>query len=660
MNILRFNKRLYKIYFILCVILFFIFFKINKLDSLLNLKENDNYLLFYNNFIINNNSNLEKGFFKFFKIYDINYFLSLKFKIVKLEYIIAMYGNDNNLIIPSDLVLYYNLNAICFIEIIKSKIIINSLANVYKNKYYKCTEFFNIKEKIKIGIKIFKYNEKDEIIENYKDFFISEEINFGNLNKYYKNNNIFDPLIINNLFLNNIHKLNDKLKMSYLKYPVYKLKINAVEKANKWNFINIYNIYFCLCKGFNCLNSKINQLCKYLFYLYILDNNRKIYKKTDFLFIDFIFKEYSSDDAYPIFEEMKKANLPAHYMTEKNNIYRKYCKNNIKCLSIILVNKKNYIMNGDFLEKYLTLFLRLKQVISGGGKTFNYNHNNLFYNIDYITYICVGHGISFFKRFLYSDFCCYGSKRYNKILIPPSKKLILVAKQYGWEEKNIIKMNIPKWDKFNDDNFIKKNKYIIKSSSIFLMFTWRKLKKKKKISRYYFKNILNLLTNLILNEALIKNKIILYFTLHHRLNKYIKKTLNKLNKLKIKYIKFIEENEIFECLSKTNLLVSDFSSIIFDLIYRRKPFIIYIPDLEDTKIKDIYIKDYYELIESIKNGTIEFENKCFSINETINKILYYINNNFSLEQKLENFYNDFNFKEGKNINRFINYLKNLK
>ena len=657
---LKTNKRIYKIYFIIYIILFFNYFKINKLDGSLNLKENYNNLTFYNDFNIFNNSNLKDDIFKYFKIYNLNYFFSLKFKVVKMEYIIAMYKNDNNLIIPSDLFLYYNLNVICIFEKIKSKTIIYTLADFYKNKYFQCTEFFNIKEKIKIGIKLFKYNEKDEINENYKDYFISKEIDFANLKKYYKNNNIFDPLILNNLYLNNIQKLDDKLKKSYLKYPIYKLKIDAIEKENKWNFINIYNIYFCLCKGFNCFTTKIKQIYKYLFYLYIIDNNRNIYRKTDFLFIDFIFKEYSSDDVYPIFEEMEKANLPVHYITEKNNIYIKYCKNQKKCLTIILVNKKNYIMNGDFLEKYITLFLRLKQVISGGGKNFNYNHNNLFYNINYITYICVGHGISFFKRFLYSEFSCYGSKRYNKILIPPSKKLIKVVKKYGWNEKNIIKMNLPKWDKYNNDNFIKKNNHIINNSSIFLMFTWRKIQKKKRISNYYFKNILNLITNIKLNKALNKSKIILFFTLHHRLNKYIKRILNKLNKLNKKYIKFIEENEIFECLSKTNLIVSDFSSVIFDLIYRRKPFIIYIPDLEDPKIKDLYIKNYYDLIQSIKNGTIEFENKCFSINETVNKIIYYINSNFSLEKKLEKFYNDFNFKKGKNINKFINYLKNIK
>ena len=61
----------------------------------------------------------------------------------------------------------------------------------------------------------------------------------------------------------------------------------------------------------------------------------------------------------------------------------------------------------------------------------------------------------------------------------------------------------------------------------------------------------------------------------------------------------------------------------------------------------------------MKNGSIEFENKYFEINETINKIMYYINNNFKLEPKLEDFYNSFNLKNTDFINNFINYLKDL-
>ena len=46
------------------------------------------------------------------------------------------------------------------------------------------------------------------------------------------------------------------------------------------------------------------------------------------------------------------------------------------------------------MEKYLNLFLKLKVVVSGRGTTFN---TNLIYNIEYITYVCVAHGVCYFK-----------------------------------------------------------------------------------------------------------------------------------------------------------------------------------------------------------------------------------------------------------------------
>ena len=230
-----------------------------------------------------------------------------------------------------------------------------------------------------------------------------------------------------------------------------------------------------------------------------------------------------------------------------------------------------------------------------------------------------------------------------------------MALKYGWNYQNIIRINLPRWDKYNilnnNNNILKDNK-IIKNNSIYLMFTWRDIKKNKKISTFYFKNILNLINNNQLENALNKNNINLYFTLHHKLRLFK-------NKLKInKNIKYIEENEISLCLEKIDLVVSDFSSIIFDIIYRRKPYIIYIPDGNDPKIFNNYKKNYYELIESIKNGTIYFENKYFELNETISKIIYYINNNFNLEPKLEKFYDTFKLKKGIIMNEFINILIN--
>ena len=86
----------------------------------------------------------------------------------------------------------------------------------------------------------------------------------------------------------------------------------------------------------------------------------------------------------------------------------------------------------------------------------------------------------------------------------------------------------------------------------------------------------------------------------------------------------------------------------------------YIPDSNDPDLENTYIQEYYDLIKSIKNDTLKFENKYFDYLEVINKIIFYINNNFTLEPKLEKFYDSFELnKEGKIINTFVEYLNNL-
>ena len=59
--------------------------------------------------------------------------------------------------------------------------------------------------------------------------------------------------------------------------------------------------------------------------------------------------------------------------------------------------------------------------------------------------------------------------------------------------------------------------------------------------------------------------------------------------------------------------MSDFSSIIFDIIYRNKPFIIFIPDSNYSDIKNKYTYNYYNLIKDMKEGKILFKNKYFNV-----------------------------------------------
>lgn len=200
---------------------------------------------------------------------------------------------------------------------------------------------------------------------------------------------------------------------------------------NSWIFKNIYNHYFCFCKGESCfskINLKNGQRCKYNFYLSIIDNNRYLYNKTEYLLADFFYETLPSDDAYPIFKEMLKRNLSVHYMTQNRNIYKKYCRSENQCQ--IIINEIN--IDGDFLEKYFELILRMKAIIAGSDFV---SMDFIFYNIEYITSINLGHGVKYFKSFLYKEYT--SPKKYNKLVLVPSKKIIDVALKYGWKEKKI-------------------------------------------------------------------------------------------------------------------------------------------------------------------------------------------------------------------------------
>ena len=75
------------------------------------------------------------------------------------------------------------------------------------------------------------------------------------------------------------------------------------------------------------------------------------------------------------------------------------------------------------------------------------------------------------------------------------------------------------------------------NQSILIMFTWRDIKKRKKISQQYINNSIKLLNDLNLKQIMEKYNIILYFTFHRFiLNKYKKKykTIISSNKYIIK------------------------------------------------------------------------------------------------------------------------------
>ena len=626
-----------------------------KINELKNFVEYE--YVFFNSF------KLFKALRKFyFSIQYMNYYISKKFNLVKLEYSISIYDKNNQLLLPSELTLFYDFHFSCFMEVEKNKTMIHSLAYISQNKYLICIEYFYLDEKVKFGLKIYSGKLFYQLI-----FYTKDIINYDDINHI--NNDVFDQDIISDNFKNLVDEIKSNymnrpysLKKAYLRKPIFDLRRNLIRPNSPWLFRNFYSTYYCYCVGYDCFKVKSFQTCKYLYYIYIIDIDRDLYPKTDFIFVDFIFKSLSSDDTYPVFQEMIKQNYPAHYITEKEDIYEQYCGNNTQCTTIMPINDATYFKYGDFFEKYLDLVLKTKAFISCKEKHFH-RVGYLFYRIEYTTYIAVGHGVCYFKDYLFNKNRIYGINRNNKIIIPPSEILISTAINHGWKKENIIQLNLPRWDRFNyqekEHEIYEGFKSNITNNSILVMFTWRmSMKFNSYLSPFYTKNLTKLLKNEDLERELSLNNITLYLSFHRYLREMNQVLIKKIMKNN-KNIVIIEQNELAECLAKSSLVVSDFSSVMFDFMYRRKPIIIYVPDSNDPKIKEFYTDDYVSLIERMNNKTFLVENKCNTVEETVDKIIFYIKNNFKIDNKLSNFYKNFNFTVDNNIEKFITYLEKL-
>ena len=640
----------------------FIIDKENRNDITLNFGNYGQYSL---NSLASNNTKFPEIYFS---VTDINFTYSRKYNIFETVYFISLFDQNFQLIKPSSLSLSYNLGILCNYYSFSINDNIYSIANIYENRYYYCVEYSKISEHAKFGIKIYKIKETSEEIEYNEIFFFTDKLINIKSDSTVENNYKFDINSINKnykLFLSKIRdnknkdtssKETNNLIFSYLQPPLCFLKNDFTQVEGRWYFANIYENYFCFCKGESCINIYLFyknefQSCKYYFYLTIIQNNKYIYSKTHYLLSDFFDESIESSDAFPIFQEMIKKKLKAHYITMSWKLYSQFCLKNEKCLNNLEIIYGIRRIDGDALEKYLDIFLKLKVVIAAE----KYDGvDNFFYNTDYIIYIFLGHGVQYVKSFLYRDYL--SPKNYNKIVLPPSQRFISFALQGGWKNEDIIKITCPKFDRYK---IYKKQTLLYNNSeeiekSIFMMFTWRKVKKGKNVSILYYNNIKNILNNTDINEQLYLNKVKLFFCYHHTLKD--KKIINIDND----NIKFIHQHEISTLLKNSSLIITDFSAILFDAIVQRKPLILFIPDGLEPNLENIYSNEYYDTITKIKNGDIYLNEVFLEPNKVIKKIIYYIKNDFYLENEQLQFYKKFGLSNRGNTKKFIKYIQKLK
>lgn len=209
----------------------------------------------------------------------------------------------------------------------------------------------------------------------------------------------------------------------------------------------------------------------------------------------------------------------------------------------------------------------------------------------------------------------------DKFVVSTKDEYIDILNQgYLYNDNNLIKTGLARYDLFEKKN----------ENQILIFFTWRKWLAKTTFKEFknstYFINIKSLLTDKNFIKLVKKNNYKVKLVLHSELTNYFE----IFKKLENTNIKIYKSNEIVysQEFSKSSLLITDYSSIHYDMAYLNKPVIYYQFDYEDftTKHTANGIGKF-----SYKNDG--YGNVVNSKNKVINKLDYYLLNNFKVENK---------------------------
>lgn len=353
-------------------------------------------------------------------------------------------------------------------------------------------------------------------------------------------------------------------------------------------------------------------------------NEQNNYQKNSYLLFDCLYDiDAENIDAYSLFLNMKNKGLNVYYALLKNSDLHNKLKEGNDLSNIIIVDESSKKNFRDFLFKIKDILPKTKAIITSFGTETILD--KYFNSLPYLDYIFIQHGQIFFKESVLKNRYLYPGK--FDYILASSDNETNILKKYGWKDEQIIKSGLPRWDLLNDN--------IISEKSIFIMFTWRITSPIEFKYSWYYKKLLSLLNNSDFHNYLEENNIKIYFANHHALktNSGVDFIVNHPN------IEMITPVEISKYIKKSSLLITDLSSIAFDFMFQNKPVILYGLDRGDKLLE----KNQYIDMEALKEKQSTFPNIFFDENEVIEKIKYYIENDFILEQEITDIYNKFFF-----------------
>lgn len=258
-------------------------------------------------------------------------------------------------------------------------------------------------------------------------------------------------------------------------------------------------------------------------------------------------------------------------------------------------------------------------------------------------FIFLQHGVTALKKV---DYVFNKSKQNTVSLFTATSDFEknIIKNNFGYDDSEIMLTGFARWDVLKDKSARQEPK------KIFVMPTWRSwmdgVPEKEFIESNYYKQYRQLLESEELHDILEKNNITLHFLLHPKFIDYSDKFVIPGDRIQTHQFGEIKINEM---LMESSLLITDYSSVVWEFFYMKKPVVFFQFDREQY---ERFQGSYMDLEHDL------FGDSATDVEELLGYVQYYIDNDFTEKTQfgaLRNKY--FKYVDHNNSKRTFNEIR---
>ena len=340
-------------------------------------------------------------------------------------------------------------------------------------------------------------------------------------------------------------------------------------------------------------------------------------------------------DAWTLFEYLQSQGIPSRYALLKSNpLYHKLAAEN-RLKDILLVDSEF-----DLLRNFPEEIARSKRIFF----SFPFTCSRVLLELPHCPFIFIEHGVNLMKPWCIRLYTPGGDSECNYILTPSRLTRELYESMQIMQHRMLC-CGLPRWDKLPPATPDKEQR------NIFIFFTWRTtFIHDKRLLDTYINRVSDFLDQL---HTLVADRpeISLHIGIHHALLLHNP----RFDFSRLRHARIIPTNEISAIIKNTDLFITDYSSVCFDLMYRDIPTIFY---RFDSDLSYSNPMDNEAALSAADKDSLLY-NCCYNSRQALQLVQQYIHNNFAIEDELRRKNERIFWQRGDNCRKLIELSNNI-